>query len=76
MTKRHLRVNNNVKRSNQASSCSKKAVSSSGTKQKLQKYKEGHNAKKLVQKAQNLEKNRMSALGIYRSENLLQSERN
>ena len=47
MTKRHLRANNNVKRSNQASSGSKKAVSSSGTKQKLQKFKkEGHKAKK------------------------------
>ena len=68
MTKRHLRANNNVKRSNQASSGSKKAVSSSGTKQKLQKFKkEGHKAKKRRPQSAKPGKKQDSALDIYRS---------
>ena len=70
-TKRHLHANNNVKRSNQASSCNKKAVSSSGTKQKLHKFKkEGYNAKKLRPQSAKPRKKQDVALGIYRSKKL------
>ena len=59
-TKRHLHANNNVKRSNQASSCNKRQFHPLGQNKSFKSLKKKDTTQKnSVHKAQNLERNKM-----------------